>query len=174
MYITAFKGDILTIPSEYLISPIEQEPAFVEKKIMEAFSLASSLDRFFTAHDKSYAEKYLDGRTIELSEMLANGDLRYINLMLHNLADDVLIGEVEKYKTKFLRGNYLENAEKHTEQNYNHIDGLMNNEPPKKEPPKEHKEEKPSIRLMLKIIVQQEKADTPKDRKPPQRTGPEL
>ena len=45
----------------------------------------------------------------------------------------------------------------------------MNNEPPKKE-------EKPSIRLMLKIIVQEVKdnKDKNKDHKPPQRSGPEL
>ena len=68
-----------------------------------------------------------------------------------------------------MKDNYLANAEKHTEQNFNQIDGLMNNEPPKKE-------EKPSIRLMLKIIVQEVKdnKDKNKDHKPPQRSGPEL
>lgn len=36
---------------------------------------------------------------------------------------------------EFLKENYLENAEKQVEQNYNQIDGIINNEPPKDKPP---------------------------------------
>lgn len=102
-----------------------------------------------------------------LSELLVNGDLRYIKSMLNNLVDDILLGEVAEYERKFTQKNPLENAEKHTEQNFNQIDGLINNEAPKKE-------EKPSIRLMLKIIVQQEKDNKPKEQKLPGRTEPEI
>ena len=92
---------------------------------------------------------------------------RYIKSMLNNLADDILLGEVTEYEKKFIKDNYLANAEKHTEQNFNQIDGLINNESPKKE-------EKPSIRLMLKIIVQEVKDNKDKDLKLPQKSEPSL
>ena len=140
---------------------------FLDYKVKEALSLANSIDRFFIAHDKDYAARYPDGRVMSISEMLVNGDLEYIKSMLNNLADDILLGEVTEYEKKFIKDNYLANAEKHTEQNFNQIDGLINNESPKKE-------EKPSIRLMLKIIVQEVKDNKDKDLKLPQKSEPSL
>ena len=168
-YVVKYDGDIKSIPDRFRISLYVDEERLLDYKVKEALSLANSLDRFFTAHDKDYAARYPDGRVMSISEMLVNGDLQYIKSMLNNLADDILLGEVAEYEKKYLRTNLLENAEKHTEQNFNQIDGQMNNEPPKKE-------EKPSIRLMLKIIVQEVKVnkDRDKDHKPPQRSGPEL
>ena len=144
-----YNGNIENIPEQYKVTTFLDEERFLDYKVKEAFSLANSLDRFFTAHDRDYSQRYPDGRVMTLSELLVNGDLRYIKSMLNNLADDILLGEVAEYERKFIQKNPLENAEKHTEQNFNQIDGLINNEAPKKE-------EKPSIRLMLKIIVQQE------------------
>lgn len=168
-YVVKYDGEVENIPDRFRISLFADNEQLLDYKVKEALSLANSLDRYFTAHDKDYAARYPDGRVMSISEMLINGDLHYIKSMLNNLADDILLGEVAEYEKKFLKDNYLANAEKHTEQNFNQIDGLMNNEPPKKE-------EKPSIRLMLKIIVQEVKdnKDKNKDHKPPQRSGPEL
>ena len=168
-YNVRYDGNIENIPEEYRVTLLLDDERFLDYKVKEALSLANSLDRFFTAHDKDYAERYPDGRVMAFSEMLVNGDLQYIKLMLNNLGDEILLGEVAEYERKFIRLNPLANAEKHTEQNFNQIDGLMNNEPPKKE-------EKPSIRLMLKIIVQEvkENKDKDKDHKPPQKTEPSL
>ena len=168
-YVERYDGDTKTTPYDCQITMFLDENVFVENKVMESFSLASSLDRFFTAHDKDYANKPSVDRTVELSNMLVNGDLQYIKSMLNNLGDEILLGEVAEYERKFIRLNPLANAEKHTEQNFNQIDGQINNEPPKKE-------EKPSIRLMLKIIVQEvkENKDKDKDHKLPQKTEPSL
>ena len=168
-YNVRYDGNIENIPEEYRVTLLLDDERFLDYKVKEALSLANSLDRFFTAHDKDYAERYPDGRVMAFSEMLVNGDLQYIKLMLNNLGDEILLGEVAEYERKFIRLNPLANAEKHTEQNFNQIDGLMNNEPPKKE-------EKPSIRLMLKIIVQEvkENKDKDKDHKPPQKSEPSL
>ena len=168
-YVVKYDGEVENIPDRFRISLFADNEQLLDYKVKEALSLANSLDRFFTAHDKDYAARYPDGRVMTLSEMLVNGNLQYIKSMLNNMGDDILLGEVAEYERKFLQTNPLENAEKHTEQNFNQIDGQINNEAPKKE-------EKPSIRLMLKIIVQEvkENKDKDKEHKPPQRTGPEL
>lgn len=168
-YVVKYDGEVENIPDRFRLSLYADKERFLDYKVKEALSLANSLDRFFTAHDKDYAQRYPDGRVMTLSEMLVNGNLQYIKSMLNNLGDDILLGEVAEYERKFLQTNPLENAEKHTEQNFNQIDGQINNEAPKKE-------EKPSIRLMLKIIVQEvkENRDKDKEHKPPQRTEPEL
>ena len=168
-YVVKYDGNIENIPEEYRVTLLLDDERLLDYKVKEALSLANSLDRYFTAHDKDYAARYPDGRVMTFSEMLVNGDLQHIKSMLNNLGDEILLGEVAEYEKKFLKDNYIANAEKHTEQNFNQIDGLMNNEPPKKE-------EKPSIRLMLKIIVQEvkENKDKDKDHKPPQKSEPSL
>lgn len=65
---------------------------------------------------------------------------------------------------EFFNDNCLENAEKQTEQNYNHIDGLINNEPPK--------DKKPSIKERLRQ-AKKEQGEQP-EQKPPRQTPPEL
>ena len=58
--------------------------------------------------------------------------------------------------------NYLANAEKHTEQNFNQIDGLINNEPPK-----------PSIREQIKNSAK-EHGEKKEPSKAPHKSEPEL
>ena len=61
--------------------------------------------------------------------------------------------------------NYLETAEKQTEQNYNKIDGIINNEPPEDS-------KKPSIKQQLNQAKKEQ--GEREDKKPPSHKPPEL
>ena len=167
-YKKVYEGNTLYIPSEYRVTSIEYEQGYSAEKFNQAKHLAETLHRFFLAHDKDYAAKYSspdNSREIYLVDCLLNGKLDYIKNMLDDLGqteNDVLPAELAEYEKVFFpeSGNHLENAEKSEEQNYDRIDGIINNT-----------DKKPSIKEQLKTISDERPKSEPKPQKrPPEET----
>lgn len=111
-----------------------------ERPIDTIENFAADLDSFCRGMSAEYAQLYDDeiqaryhitalvqtGRTAGLKEQICNMQKEYY---LDNADVQPFLKRVKNFER--CKGNYLENAEKQTEQNYNHIDGLINNEPQK-------------------------------------------
>lgn len=144
-----------------------------ERTIDTTEHFAADLDSFYRGISNEYANMYDDeikaryhiaalvqtGRTAELKEQICNMQKEYY---LDNADVQPFLKRVENFER--CKGNYLENAEKQTEQNYNHIDGIINNEPPK--------QEKPSIKEQLQQTKKEQGEQS--EPKPPRHTPPEL
>lgn len=159
-----YEGNTVYIPSEYRVTSIEWEPGYSAEKFNHTKQLAGTLHRFFLANDKNYAAEYSSPdnvRELYLADCLMNGKLDYIKSMLDDLGQtekDVLPAELAEYEKVFLQksGNHLENAEKSEEQNYNRIDGIINNT-----------DKKPSIKEQLKAISNERPKSDPQQHKNP-------
>lgn len=144
-----------------------------ERTIDTTEHFAADLDSFYRGISNEYANMYDDeikaryhiaalvqtGRTAELKEQICNMQKEY---HFDNADVQPFIQRIENFER--YKGNYLENAEKLTEQNYNHIDGIINNEPPK--------QEKPSIKEQLQQTKKEQGEQS--EPKPPRHTPPEL
>lgn len=111
-----YDGNVLNIPEEMRITPIETEPAFVDEKINASFPLAEELDRFFRQHNREYSNTYSDinGMQKFLSDCLVNGELEFIHKWLYDLGQDegdALPIEVKEYENKYLQDKIYEREE---------------------------------------------------------------
>ncbi|MBR4172830.1 MAG: DUF3846 domain-containing protein, partial [Clostridia bacterium] len=111
-----YDGNVLNIPEEMRITPIETEPAFVDEKINASFPLAEELDRFFRQHNREYSNTYSDinGMQKFLSDCLINGELEFIHKWLYDLGQDegdALPIEVKEYENKYLQDKIYEREE---------------------------------------------------------------
>ena len=79
--------------------------------------------------------------------------------------EDEIFEQIRELKFADKPFNYLETAEKQTEQNYNKIDGIINNVPPKDS-------KKPSIKQQLNQAKKEQ--GEREDKKPPSHKPPEL
>ena len=113
---TEYDGNVLNIPEEMRITPIETEPAFVDEKINASFPLAEELDRFFRQHNREYSNTYSDITQTQkfLSDCLINGELEFIHKWLYDLGQDEgdeLPIEVKEYENKYLQDKIKEREE---------------------------------------------------------------
>ena len=111
-----------------------------ERPIDATEHFAADLDSFYRSISTEYSQIYDDeiqaryyiaalmqtGRTAELKEQIYNMQKEYY---LDNADVQPFLKRIENFE--HCKGNYLENAEMQVEQNYNHIDGVINNEPAK-------------------------------------------
>jgi len=51
-FVAGYDGNLANIPDRFRISLYADDEQFLDYKVKEALSLANSIDRFFTAHDK--------------------------------------------------------------------------------------------------------------------------
>lgn len=115
-------------------------PGADERPIDATEHFAADLDSFYRDMSEEYAGLFDDeiqaryqiaalvqtGRTAELKEQICNMQKEY---HLDNADVQPFLKRVENFER--CKGNYLANAEMQVEQNYNKIDGIINNEPPK-------------------------------------------
>lgn len=111
-----------------------------ERPIDTTEHFAADLDSFYRGISNEYANMYDDeinaryhiaalvqtGRTAELKEQICNMQKEY---HLDNADVQPFLKRIENFE--HCKGNYLANAEMQVEQNYNQIDGIINNEPPR-------------------------------------------
>lgn len=143
-----------------------------ERTIDTTEHFAADLDSFYRNVSVEYSQMYGDeiqaryhiaalvqtGRTAELKEQICNIQKEYY---LDNADVQPFLKRIENFER--CKGNYLTNAEMQVEQNYNQIDGIINNEPPE--------QEKPSIKEQLQHTKNEQGEKPPK---PPQKPEPEL
>lgn len=113
---TEYDGNVLNIPDEMRITPIETEPEFIDEKIKASFVLAEELDRFFRHHNREYSNTYSDITQTQtfLSDCLVNGKLEFINKWLYDLGQDegdALPIEVKDFENKYLQDKIREREE---------------------------------------------------------------
>ena len=114
---------------------------------------------------KMYSFLYGDGWVVSQQQMLENGAFTTENYAEFAELKTGVLSRLKCKKEITFAGepfNYLANAEKHTEQNFNQIDGLINNEPPK-----------PSIREQIKNSAK-EHGEKKEPSKAPHKSEPEL
>ena len=112
-----------------------------------------------------YSFLYGDGWVVSQQQMLENGAFTTENYAEFAELKTGVLSRLKCKKEITFAGepfNYLANAEKHTEQNFNQIDGLINNEPPK-----------PSIREQIKNSAK-EHGEKKEPTKAPRKSEPEL
>lgn len=116
--------------------------------------------------ENMYSFLYGDGWVVSQQEMIDNGTFTQKQYKGFAELKNGVLSTLEVKREITFAGvpfNYLENAEKSEEQNYNQIDGQINNEQP-------HKAEKPSIRQQLKTAEKEQEHKL----KSLQKTEPEL
>lgn len=116
--------------------------------------------------ENMYSFLYGDGWVVSQQEMIDNGAFTQKQYKEFAELKNGVLSTLEVKREITFAGvpfNYLENAEKSEEQNYNQIDGQINNEHPRKV-------EKPSIRQQLRTAEKEQEHRL----KPPQKTEPEL
>lgn len=111
-----YDGNVLNIPEEMRITPIETEPAFIVEKENASVSLAEELDRFFRQHNREYSDTYSDISQTQkfISDCLINGELEFIHKWLYDLGQDegdALPIEVKEYENKYLQDKIRESEE---------------------------------------------------------------
>ena len=114
---------------------------------------------------KMYSFLYGDGWVVSQQQMLENGAFTTENYAEFAELKTGVLSRLKCKKEITFAGepfNYLANAEKHTEQNFNQIDGLINNEPPK-----------PSIREQIKNSAK-EHGEKKEPSKAPHKSEPKL
>lgn len=119
---------------------------------------------YITDNLELYPFLYGSGWVCSQQEMIENGSFTKEIYAEYERLQKGVLSQFEQIRTVKFAGepfNYLETAEKQTEQNYNMLDGQINNEP-----------KKPSVRRQLDLAKQNPQAKT--EHQPKNKSEPEL
>lgn len=119
---------------------------------------------YITDNLELYPFLYGSGWVCSQQEMIENGSFTKEIYAEYDRLQKGVLSQFEQIRTVKFAGepfNYLETAEKQTEQNYNMLDGQINNEP-----------KKPSVRRQLDLAKQNPQAKT--EHQPKNKSEPEL
>lgn len=130
----------------------------------EAILLATEIDNFIYAYDTIQYNEVIGNREKQIEELttdIASGDSDYLKFFLQGIANQDAGKEDAKKANELLEklSDYkpLAKVEELEEANYNMIDGVLNNEKPKKE--NEGKENKERVSVKDKLSEMKEKTN---------------